>query len=881
MTIHTREGYQAYLLEQGLTPNTINSYRSGLEHLSRHSDEDIYTISDATKLDEMALLYGLKGDFSEIGSYGNGSARNALKYWIAYVSGGKLTGSRDEVPGCYLYSLPTEELAVGNTINLSTDSTKHEVGDIIYLLRTNQHERGIVAHGVIKEYLSELTTASITCEIDEVRSDCSTGLVPLVLLDLATKNHNIPWQNLKSGYQIPEQLGQLFDNLWSIGRGKHSLKQYVEWSSKDPVEKRPDWLPDYQKRVNEIQTLVEHPEQLNDNDLEWIWRQAENGICSVSPGSLPIIEFEKNISFLKTLTLKIFAKPDTETRNDILSQWEEKIKNGDFSTRRIAVINRVFAAVAPERFTTLVNENHCRKLLSFLKDNFALTSNGSSDWISQNNNLKSILAQAGISDEPVVETNISLWQLYSAIENWSAVVQKFAVTSNAGQDVASVSDSISSTIPLNQILFGPPGTGKTFATINHALAILEPELLVSKVERHALKSAFDRYVKEGQIVFTTFHQSYSYEDFVEGIRAITNEGGDLEYRIEDGVFKRMCDQAKTGVTFSEDPFEQALTVLNNKINMSDDESINMTTVTGKTFNVRQSDNRNFLVRPEGSVRKNSRTINTEKIKRRYENGEMTSGSSSYVQGILNYLKQHCGLSESLKNTAISSRKKFVLIIDEINRGNISRIFGELITLIEPSKRAGAGESLSVTLPYSKEIFTIPDNVYLIGTMNTSDRSLAGMDIALRRRFTFSELMPKPELFEKTNINGVNIGQLLRTLNQRIEMLLDRDHVIGHAYFIPLLANPTLEQLGLIFHKQILPLLQEYFFEDWQRIQWVLNDHRKKHDDCFITRPGNNMKELFGDIDIQHGRNQRWTINNDAFANPLAYAGILNASGTSE
>ncbi|THD41680.1 hypothetical protein ERD95_23825, partial [Enterobacteriaceae bacterium ML5] len=246
-----------------------------------------------------------------------------------------------------------------------------------------------------------------------------------------------------------------------------------------------------------------------------------------------------------------------------------------------------------------------------------------------------------------------------------------------------------------------------------------------------------------------------------------------------------------------------------------------------------------------------------------------------------YLKQHCGLSESLKNTAISSRKKFVLIIDEINRGNISRIFGELITLIEPSKRAGAGEALSVTLPYSKEIFTIPDNVYLIGTMNTSDRSLAGMDIALRRRFTFSELMPKPELFEKTNINGVNIGQLLRTLNQRIEMLLDRDHVIGHAYFIPLLANPTLEQLGLIFHKQILPLLQEYFFEDWQRIQWVLNDHRKKHDDCFITRPGNNMNELFGNIDIQHGRNQRWTINNDAFANPLAYAGILNVSGTSE
>ena len=878
MTIHTREGYQAYLLEQGLTQNTINSYRSGLEHISRHSDEDIYTISDTTKLEEMALRYGLKGDLSEIGAYGNGSARNALKYWIAYVSGGELTGSTDEVPDCYLYSLPTEDLAVGKTINLPTGRTKPDAGSIIYLLRTNQNERGIVARGIIKEYLSESATDFITCKIDEVRSDCSTGLVPLVLIMLA-KWGDIPWERLATGYMPSPLTCQEISNVWDTGRNKHSLRQYVEWSRKDPLERRPDWLPDYQKRVNEIQKLVEHPDQLNDDDLEWIWREVQNGVCSVSPGSLPVAEFEKNISFLKSLTLKIFAKPDAQTRNEILSEWDEKVKNGDFSTRRIAVINRVFAAVAPERFTTLVNENHCRKLLSFLKDNFALTSDGASDWISQNNNLKSILAQAGLSDDPVVETNISLWQLYSAIENWSVVVQQLTVTKTTEHD--DLSDSTLSTIPLNQILFGPPGTGKTFATINHALAILEPELFTAKVDRHALKNAFDRYVKEGQIVFTTFHQSYSYEDFVEGIRAISNEGGNLEYRIEAGVFKRMCVQAKTGVTFSEDLFEQALTVLNKKINMSDDESISMTTVTGKVFNVRQSDSRNLLVRPEGSVRKNARTINTDKIKRRYENSEEISGSSSYVQGILNYLKQQCGLSESLKNTALSSRKKFVLIIDEINRGNISRIFGELITLIEPSKRAGAGEALSVTLPYSKETFTIPDNVYLIGTMNTSDRSLAGMDIALRRRFTFSELMPKPELFEKTNINGVNIGQLLHKLNQRIEILLDRDHVIGHAYFIPLLANPTLEQLGLIFHKQILPLLQEYFFEDWQRIQWVLNDHRKKYKDCFITNPDNNMNELFGDIDIQHGRNQRWTINNDAFTNPLAYAGILNVSGTTE
>ncbi|MEE3591218.1 AAA family ATPase, partial [Pseudomonas aeruginosa] len=123
----------------------------------------------------------------------------------------------------------------------------------------------------------------------------------------------------------------------------------------------------------------------------------------------------------------------------------------------------------------------------------------------------------------------------------------------------------------------------------------------------------------------------------------------------------------------------------------------------------------------------------------------------------------------------------VLIIDEINRGNVSRIFGELITLIEQSKRAGAEEALSVVLPYSKQRFSVPQNVYLIGTMNTADRSLAGLDIALRRRFEFREMPPRPELLDDVRIGGLNVGQLLRTMNQRIEVLLDRDHCLGHAY----------------------------------------------------------------------------------------------------
>src|SRR5690606_7640563 len=162
-------------------------------------------------------------------------------------------------------------------------------------------------------------------------------------------------------------------------------------------------------------------------------------------------------------------------------------------------------------------------------------------------------------------------------------------------------------------------------------------------------------------------------------------------------------------------------------------------------------------------------------------------------------------------------------------------FGELITLIERSKRAGADEALSVVLPYSKERFSVPDNVYLIGTMNTADRSLAGLDIALRRRFVFREMPPKPELLDSVEVQGLNIGQLLRVMNQRIEVLFDREHCLGHAYFMPLKEDASLARLEGILRNEILPLLQEYFFDDWQRIQWVLNDHRKPVIDRFVQQ----------------------------------------------
>ena len=201
-------------------------------------------------------------------------------------------------------------------------------------------------------------------------------------------------------------------------------------------------------------------------------------------------------------------------------------------------------------------------------------------------------------------------------------------------------------------------------------------------------------------------------------------------------------------------------------------------------------------------------------------------------------------------------KNFVLIIDEINRGNISKIFGELITLIEPSKRSGDGkeESLKVVLPNSGDTFSVPDNLYIIGTMNTADRSLAMMDTALRRRFDFVEMMPKPELFAGKSVNGIKLDSVLSKMNERIEVLYDREHTLGHAFFIPVVdklesdgETAAFKELQNVFKNKIIPLLEEYFFEDWNKIRLVLGDNRKPKGSplIFVKQKVDSYENIFG------------------------------------
>ncbi|WP_227544120.1 AAA family ATPase [Acinetobacter bereziniae] len=387
--------------------------------------------------------------------------------------------------------------------------------------------------------------------------------------------------------------------------------------------------------------------------------------------------------------------------------------------------------------------------------------------------------------------------------------------------------TFSQTTVLNRILFGAAGTGKTFHSINHALSIIEnkPLEVLEEEDRTALKTRFDQYKEQGQIKFVTFHQSFSYEDFVEGIRAESQKDelgkSEITYPIASGVFKSICSLASEGEFDSTTSnYEELINiVVDNLLNkLKNDELVVLQTKTGKKFSLHQGSSDKNIVYRTTSGYSNSISIGSVKKELKLELEERKTHpvyEPKLVEALQEDIKKIMRQQNPLK-------PPYVLIIDEINRGNISRIFGELITLIEDSKRQGAEEELSVTLPYSKEEFSVPSNVYIIGTMNSSDRSLTGLDIALRRRFTFIEMPPKPELLSEIEVEGVNVGELLKVINQRIEVLLDRDHCIGHANFMSLNKQPTLKHLASIFKQKIIPQLQEYFFDDWAKINMVLN-----------------------------------------------------------
>ncbi len=382
------------------------------------------------------------------------------------------------------------------------------------------------------------------------------------------------------------------------------------------------------------------------------------------------------------------------------------------------------------------------------------------------------------------------------------------------------------TMPKNLILYGPPGTGKTYQSIHYALAILENQPLeaIEQESRTLVMKRFRHYQTQGQIAWLTFHPSYTYEDFVQGLKPNT-QAGTLLFERKDGVFKQIADRARKNYdSFSKQqnqpkiPFSDLLdSLLSHRINPETEEieipldinhriykSVIIYDLSEEALIYRRR-TKNDIVKDEG------RKLLLSKLARLYEGQEIKEAiNEKYYQAIVEAVREHEASLHAEEER--KELKNFVLVIDEINRANISQVFGELITLIEEDKRYGMPNGLTATLPSGEEL-AVPSNLYLLGTMNTADKSIALLDIALRRRFQFRSIFPQIEL-----VTDQALRNILQSLNQALyEEKNSSDFLIGHAYFL----QKSVADLPTLINEQIIPLLEEYFTHQPHKIPHLL------------------------------------------------------------
>lgn len=496
----------------------------------------------------------------------------------------------------------------------------------------------------------------------------------------------------------------------------------------------------------------------------------------------------------------------------------------------------------------------------------------------------------------------------------SSTTFTFKLASHSEQDLTTSPKKISTSSTTNLILFGPPGTGKTYQSALEAVRLCRGDQFAADLQasgkREALMVEYRRLVAEGRIEFVTFHQSMSYEEFIEGLRPTTGEdsgegpdetevGAGFRLTTQEGVFKRISERARLDqvdgvssgrldrtarvfkvalgqrqidderirygldrglihigwggdIDWSDERFDDFHAIYSEWRSKKDPEATGHDGNIVMTFSFRAdmqiddyvvvSDGRDriravgkvtseYFYEPQADFHPHRRHVewlwrDDEGVERGrfYSNTFRRHSVYKLKQSLVDWDALEAIVFKSETPRASQSVRDYVLVIDEINRANISKVFGELITLLEPDKRLGMPNEISLVLPYSKKLFGVPANLHIIGTMNTADRSIALLDTALRRRFTFRELMPDPMVLSKS-IDGINLRKLLATINDRIEYFFDREHQIGHAYFCGCATRHDIE--GVMRHN-VIPLLAEYFYEDWSKVAAVLGDSAHGH-----------------------------------------------------
>ncbi|WP_145607942.1 McrB family protein [Yersinia rochesterensis] len=670
----------------------------------------------------------------------------------------------------------------------------------------------------------------------------------------------------------------------SVEAGKLTISELVDTLAKDKNYAASKWDQRYREFTTLLQQTSTFTEPETDDLVKRLWYERGNGIASIRQGVPSLAEYQQSLPLLRELTERIRQQPDEATYQYVGDALKQAKETGLLKRMYWSLRNRVFAAFSPETCTSTVDENAFTKAADFLNKTFHLGLALTGNWLQKNNELKlAIRAQSPNADPYYV--NMAIWHLYELLrerDNEQKQEKVSDYTSTANSELIEIKPLPHS--PTNVIYFGPPGTGKTFTLqqkmkeyTSHAAPADRDAWLDSRLEslnwmqvialvlldlgkrakvrqmtehqwfqRKALLNGrssnfsqtawatlqsftipgsttvaykgrrepaiFDKtadsewFLVESQLeqvdellslyaelkqgpksaesiqrfAVVTFHQSYGYEEFIEGIRARSDESGNISYPIEPGIFMRLCQRANA------DPAH-----------------------------------------------------------------------------------------------------RYAIFIDEINRGNISKIFGELISLIEVDKRAGMSNAMSLQLSYSGDHFSVPGNVDIIGAMNTADRSLALMDTALRRRFDFVEMMPDLSLLSGSKVKGIELESLLEKLNSRIEALYDREHTLGHAFFMPVKnaldagdEEAAFKQLKIAFQKKIIPLLQEYFFDDWNKIRLVLADNQKQDDSLqFVIEKTDDLDTLFGNNHALRRHDQQSTayeleaFEQETWNMPQAYRAI--------
>lgn len=576
-----------------------------------------------------------------------------------------------------------------------------------------------------------------------------------------------------------------------IGNEKtQDLLEYVDnWSKGTPIEEMPFMSLgsfDFEKIDRSHTTPV--------SEL-YSFCNLENNIIinkAVINEYLKIFPDLNNSNYLLSSTISKEVKRFLKNSNTSFQQdvWESFISTGE---NRIQLtlnleflkgkkLNKAFPGVE-QNFI----DKYCHD--EFIKEFNAIKGNYSKEQVSQIITHLACDFYARFKNEVESEKNIS--PIEPKVANESGSVIKF---------------------PLNQIYYGPPGTGKTYGAITEALKIIEGK------EFHGTRfeaiERFKNYESQGLIRMVTFHQSYSYEDFIEGIRPITNSKGQIEYKIVSGLLKSFLDSTEkklpaVGETLKSARKEYTVKKANNDIILLDpvDDRSVIGIPTDVIWQIVDLINKGTLTLEEVTSQKN------QGVKEYIDFDKYILGYRAEVNAIVKYI---------IENKSVKSmHKNKVLVIDEINRGNISKIFGELITLLEENKREGAVDGVPVKLQYSGDSFILPKCLYLIGTMNTADRSIAMMDIALRRRFQFKEVSPKSNLVVET-VGKVKFREIFDNINEKISICIGRDYQIGHSYFMKNKIN-NLEDLKDAWFDNLIPLLNEYFHEEWDKLQLFLGD----------------------------------------------------------